>query len=187
MAVDAFKESYHFRGIHPEMMMWSEACDVRIEKQKLDRRQVSEGTTPHLPYAEMTDEQLSDVYHYFYFPRTAQNIFAEGVSTFRCHPYETDPNKCYYDLIMMGHFPQHQQPVPTEHIYFDHRVQFGELLDPSLEVASFILQQDPDSELEVQQGVRSEGYKGMNLREQEIRVRYFHNRVDLYLDGSEPE
>ena len=239
VAVDAFNESYHFRGIHPEMMMWSNAeaklellgkhsrmineygapskphreteeisermraymryfgldpdgysgpaREVRIEKQKINRQQAAEGSVSHLPYEAMTDEQLSDVYHYFYFPSAAQNIFPEGVNTFRYRPHETDPNKCYYDLIMMGHFPHGEEPPRAEHVYFDKKIQYVELLDSSLEVASFILQQDADNVPEVQQGLQSEGYKGMTLGEQEIRVRHFHNLVDRYLEGSEPQ
>jgi phenylpropionate dioxygenase-like ring-hydroxylating dioxygenase large terminal subunit len=238
IAVDAFNESYHFRGIHPEMMLWSNAeakiellgkhsrmineygapskphrdtmeisermqaymryfgldpetydgpaRGVRIEKRKINREQAASGAVPHLPYDQMTDEQLSDVYHYFYFPGAAQNIFPEGVNTFRYRPHETDPGKCYYDLIMMGHFPPGQEPEAVEHVYFDHKIQYVDLLDPSVEVASFILQQDADNVPEVQQGVQSEGYRGMTLGEQEIRVRHFHNLVDRYLEGSEP-
>ncbi|MFT4520593.1 MAG: phenylpropionate dioxygenase-like ring-hydroxylating dioxygenase large terminal subunit [Halioglobus sp.] len=237
VAVDAFNESYHFRGIHPEMMMWSNADaklellgihsrmineygapskphrdtmdisdrmeaymryfgldpatydgparNVRIEKQKMNRSQVSRGEVDHLPYEKMSDEQLSDVYHYFYFPGAAQNIFPEGVNTFRYRPHETDPNKCYYDLIMMGHFPEGQAPEGVEHVFFDHKIQYVELLDPALEVASYILQQDADNVPEVQQGVQSEGYKGMYLGDQEIRVRHFHNIIDRYLEGGE--
>ena len=237
IAVDAFNESYHFRGIHPEMMKWSNADakleilgkhsrmineygapskphretreisermaaymryfgldpqtyegpakEVRIEKQKINRQQVADGLARHLPYNDMTDEQLSDVYHYFYFPGAAQNIFPEGVNTFRYRPHETDPNKCYYDLIMMGHFPPDQEPPKVEHVYFDHKVQYVDLLDPTLEVASFILQQDADNVPEVQQGVQSEGYKGMVLGDQEIRVRHFHNMIDHYLEDCE--
>ncbi|MCP4453081.1 MAG: hypothetical protein GY809_16590, partial [Planctomycetes bacterium] len=75
----------------------------------------------------------------------------------------------------------------AEHVYFDKKIQYVELLDSSLEVASFILQQDADNVPEVQQGLQSEGYKGMTLGEQEIRVRHFHNLVDRYLEGSEPQ
>lgn len=233
IAVDAFNESYHFRGIHPEMMLWSnadakleilgrhsrmineygapskphrdtteisermaaymryfgldpetwtgKAGEVRLEKQRINREQQSAGSVPHLPYAQMTDEQLSDVFHYFYFPGAAQNIFPEGINTFRYRPHETDPNKCYYDLIMMAHFPPGEEPQGVEHIYFDHKIQYVDLLDPAVEVASFILQQDADNVPEVQAGVASEGFKGMFLGEQEIRVRHFHNMVDRYL------
>jgi phenylpropionate dioxygenase-like ring-hydroxylating dioxygenase large terminal subunit len=236
VAVDAFNESYHFRGIHPEMMLWSNgdaklellgkhsrmineygapskphretleisdrmeaymryfgldpadwegpAKNVRLAKQKMNREQQDE--VPHLPYAEMTDEQLSDVFHYFYFPGAAQNIFPEGINTFRYRPHESDPNKCYYDLIMMAHFPEGEAPESVEHVYFDHKIQYVDLLDPSVEVASFILQQDADNVPEVQLGVQSEGFKGMFLSDQEVRVRHFHNMIDLYLKGEEP-
>ena len=236
VAVDAFNESYHFRGIHPEMTLWSNgdakleilgkhsrmineygapskphrdtqeisermaaymryfgldpatwegpARNVRLAKQDMNRKQQSELT--HLPYAQMTDEQLSDVYHYFYFPGAAQNIFPEGINTFRYRPHESDPNKCYYDLIMMAHFPEGTAPEKVEHQHFNHKVQYVDLLDPAVEVASYILQQDADNVPEVQQGVQSEGYKGMFLGDQEIRVRHFHNMIDLYLKREEP-
>jgi phenylpropionate dioxygenase-like ring-hydroxylating dioxygenase large terminal subunit len=233
IAVDAFNESYHFRGIHPEMMMWSNsdaklellgkhsrmineygapskphrdtmeisermeaymryfgldpttydgpAKECRIMKQKINREQQAAGEVPHLPYEAMTDEQLSDVYHYFYFPGAAMNIFPEGINTFRYRPHETDPNKCYYDLVMMGHFPEGTAPEKVEHLYFDEKIEYVDILDPAVEVASFILQQDADNVPEVQQGVQSEGFKGMYLGDQEIRVRHFHKLIDQYL------
>ncbi len=86
----------------------------------------------------------------------------------------------------MAHFPEGTAPENVEHQHFDHKVQYVDLLDPAVEVASYILQQDADNVPEVQQGVQSEGYKGMFLGDQEIRVRHFHNMIDLYLKGEEP-
>ena len=237
IAADAFNESYHFRGIHPEMMKWSNldaklellgphsrmineygapskphretmeitermaaymryfgldpdtysgpAKGVRLEKQRINREQQQHSDYAHIPYEQMTDEQLSDVFHYFYFPCAAMNLFPEGINTFRYRPHETDPNKCYYDLIMLAHFPKNNTPTPPKHLYFDHKVQYSDLLDPAVEVASFILQQDADNVPAVQLGAQSEGFKGMCLGDQEIRVRHFYNMIEQYLANNE--
>ncbi len=39
--MDAFNESYHFRGIHPEMMLWSNS-DAKLELLGRHSRMINE-------------------------------------------------------------------------------------------------------------------------------------------------
>lgn len=232
VACDAFNESYHFRGLHPQMLKWADE-KARIELLGDHSRMINKyGTTsspyrggeelyPELrewmlyngldpagyqgapedawqakvaqvranagqsggpaAYAEMTDEQLTDVYHYFLFPGFAMNIFPEGINGFRFRPHPTDPCKMYYDLIMLVHYPPgHQQPC--ERKFFNEPVSYADVADaPISAIVTDVLQQDADNVAVNQKGLMSDGFRGLLLGEQELRVRHFHNVLDRYL------
>lgn len=233
VACDAFNESYHFRGIHPQMLSWSND-EARIELLGLHSRMINEYATisprnhdkenlsdamkafmlnmeidpdtyegkPEdvrlfqqqrsrslqdevpFPYKHLTDEQLSDTYHYFVFPNVAWNVYAEGINGFRYRPHETDPNKCYYDLMLLTFVPEGEE-IPYEHKVFQQRVPYSEALDG--EVPDFIcevLQQDADNVEPVQRGVQSDSFKGMILGDQEIRLRHFHNCLNEFIENN---
>ncbi|WP_101757182.1 SRPBCC family protein [Oceanicoccus sp. KOV_DT_Chl] len=228
---DAFNESYHFRGIHPQMLKWSEAKasiellgehsrminrygttsppyhndteifpelkqwmsfygmdpeayqgkpeDVRLAKQKYSREMQD---TSHYPYQQLRDDQLSDVYHYFVFPNIVFNTFAEGINTFRFRPHATDPNKMYYDLLLLAHIPADQEVKPV-HRTHNTRVQYSDVFQvPQPTIITDVMQQDADNLQFVQAGLSSEGFKGMYLGDQELRLRHFHNTLDKYMD-----
>lgn len=232
VACDAFNESYHFRGLHPQMLKWSDD-KARIELLGQHSRMINKyGTTsspytgaaevfPELkewmayngmdaesyqgaaddvwkaktafsrsiqdnvnaPYKDMTDEQLTDVYHYFIFPGFAMNVFPEGINGFRYRPHETDPNKMYYDLIMLVHYPEGEQ-LPCERKFFTEKVRYDKIADtPISYIVTDVLQQDADNVSVNQLGLKSEGFKGLYLGDQELRLRHFHNTLDQYMAG----
>ena len=234
VACDAFNESYHFRGLHPQMLKWADE-KARIELLGDHSRMINKyGTTsapftggeeiyPELrewmlyngmnpddyegapedvwkaktaftrniqdqdditaPYADMTDEQLTDVYHYFIFPGFAMNVFPEGINGFRYRPHESDPEKMYYDLIMLAHYPKGAE-IPCERKFFEEKVQYDEIADtPMSYIITDVLQQDADNVSINQKGLKSDGFRGMYLGDQELRLRHFHNCLDRYLDG----
>lgn len=232
VACDAFNESYHFRGLHPQMLKWSDD-KARIQLLGEHSRMINKyGTTsspytgaaevfPELkewlsyngmdaesyegapedawkaktefsrsiqdqpgvtaPYKAMTDEQLTDVYHYFIFPGFAMNVFPEGINAFRYRPHETDPNKMYYDLIMLVHYPEGQQ-LACERKFYNEKVRYDDVADtPVSYIVTDVLQQDADNVSVNQLGLKSEGFKGLYLGDQELRVRHFHNTLDEYM------
>ena len=232
VACDAFNESYHFRGLHPQMLKWADEF-ARIELLGDHSRMINKyGTTsspftggdeiyPELrewmvfngmdpddyegppedtwkakvaftraiqdneeitaPYHDMTDDQLTDVYHYFIFPGFAMNVFPEGINAFRYRPHESDPEKMYYDLIMLVHFPKGQE-LPCERKFFEEKVAYDKVADnPMSYIVSDVLQQDADNVSINQRGLKSDGFRGMFLGDQELRLRHFHNCVDRYL------
>ena len=233
VACDAFNESYHFRGLHPQMLKWADER-ARIELLGEHSRMINKyGTTtspytggneiyPELrewllyngmdpdsydgppqdtwkakvafarqsqdqpgitaPYADMTDEQLTDVYHYFIFPGFAMNVFPEGINGFRYRPHESDPDKMYYDLIMLVHYPQGQE-APCEHKFYEEKVRYDQVADNPLSyIVTDVLQQDADNVSVNQRGLMSDGFRGMCLGDQELRLRHFHNTLDRYLE-----
>ena len=232
VACDAFNETYHFRGLHPQMLKWADER-ARIELMGEHSRMINKyGTTsspytggsevyPELKqwllyngmdpeeyqgapedtwkakvefarsiqnmegvtaaYADMTDEQLTDVYHYFIFPGFAMNVFPEGINGFRYRPHETDPQKMYYDLIMLVHYPEGEK-IPCEHKFFNEKVRYDTVTDNPLSyIVTDVLQQDADNVSVNQRGLKSDGFKGMLLGDQELRLRHFHNTLDKYL------
>ncbi|NND67234.1 MAG: aromatic ring-hydroxylating dioxygenase subunit alpha [Halioglobus sp.] len=232
VACDAFNESYHFRGLHPQMLKWADE-KARIELLGEHSRMINKyGTTsspytggsevyPELkewlqysgmdpdsytgppedtwqakvefarqvqgqpgvtvPYEDMTDEQLTDVYHYFIFPGFAMNVFPEGINGFRYRPHASDPQKMYYDLIMLVHYPE-GAALPCERKFFDHKVRYNEVADQPLSyIVTDVLQQDADNVSLNQRGLNSDGFRGMLLGDQELRLRHFHNTLDRYL------
>ena len=232
VACDAFNESYHFRGLHPQMLKWADE-KARIELMGDHSRMINRygttsspytGTTeiyPELkewmvyngmdpeayqgapedvwktkadfvrsiqdtenitaPYANMTDDQLTDVYHYFIFPGFAMNVFPEGINGFRYRPHESDPQKMYYDLIMLVHYPAGEE-LACEHAFFEEKVQYDKIADtPMSYIVTDVLQQDADNVSINQRGLNSDGFRGLYLGEQELRLRHFHKCVDRYL------
>ena len=232
VACDAFNESYHFRGLHPQMLKWADE-KARIELLGEHSRMINKyGTTsspytgtaevyPELhewmmyngmnpddyegapedvwkaktaftrgiqdadeitaPYQDMTDDQLTDVYHYFVFPGFAMNVFPEGINGFRYRPHETDPEKMYYDLIMLVHYPKGTE-LPCERKFFEEKVQYDQIADtPMSYIVTDVLQQDADNVSVNQKGLNSDGFRGLYLGDQELRLRHFHNCLDKYL------
>jgi phenylpropionate dioxygenase-like ring-hydroxylating dioxygenase large terminal subunit len=232
VACDAFNESYHFRGLHPQLLKWADET-ARIELLGEHSRMINKyGTTsspytgrdeiypelkewlayngidaetyegapedvwrakvafsrahqdnPDMPvrYQDMTDEQLTDVYHYFIFPGFAMNVFPEGINGFRYRPHATDPDKMYYDLIMLVHYPAGQE-LPCERKFFNEKVEYDKVADVPLSyIVTDVLQQDADNVSLNQKGISSDGFRGMLLGDQELRLRHFHNTLDRYL------
>jgi phenylpropionate dioxygenase-like ring-hydroxylating dioxygenase large terminal subunit len=184
------------RELFPELQQWmahygmdptsykGAPADVRLAKQALSRQLQDE--LSYLPYRDLSDEQLSDVYHYFLFPGFAMNLFAEGINGFRYRPHESDPGKMYYDLIMLVHVADRDQPPSCERGFFMEPAKYDEVADnPVGPLVTEVLQQDADNVAGVQAGVESNGFKGAWFSEQELRLRHFHNTLDEYLQAGE--
>lgn len=158
--------------------------DVRLEVQRRKRAVQDEIA---LPYRKLTDEQLSDTYHYTIFPNVSWNVSCEGINGFRYRPHPTDPNKCYYDLIIMRNMlPSEPKPEYTHKVFAvdDLPQSYRDVLDLDLHpIISKVLEQDGGNLGAVQKGLSSDGFKGMVLCDQELRVRQFHQVVEDYVEG----
>ena len=58
---------------------------------------------------------------------------------------------------------------------------FGETFDPIL---ANVISQDGSNMTTMQNGIKSDSFKGMNLCDQEIRLRHFHKIVDDFISGT---
>jgi hypothetical protein len=147
-----------------------------------------------MDFDQLTDSQLSDDWNYNIFPNVTFNIHCDNALMMRFRPHPSDPEKCLYDITVLAarvSDPAYKLPrymgLPDdvdlsgnaprpERIYLTH-----EEADLGL-----VINQDAAMVPYVQQGVRSEVFKGVRLSEQEIRMRHFYREYDRYLKGERP-
>jgi phenylpropionate dioxygenase-like ring-hydroxylating dioxygenase large terminal subunit len=143
---------------------------VRDAIQK--HRRANEDNT-FLPYNELNDDQLSDDYHYTVFPNWTMNIYADAMMLFLSRPHPSDPHKMLWDLQFFAHhdpsLPKPDRPEHTQHKYDE--VDLGEILN-----------QDAYNLPQVQDGMKSDAYKGLILSSQEVRILAFHNALTEYVE-----
>ena len=161
------------------------AKDVHLEE--IRRRRASENES-YLPFKRMNDEQLVHQYHYSFFPGTTFTQIPEFGAVFRYRPHATDPNICYYDFFILAHLPpgSPKPERPEHHIHrhvdgIDYIEAFEGTFDP---VFAKVLSEDGSNMTTMQDGVKSDSFKGMILGDQEIRIRHFHKIVDDFLSGA---
>jgi len=136
----------------------------------------------HLPYKQLTDEQLSEICHYGIFPSTIWALTPEGMVMFRARPHPTDPGQCYFDLILMAHNPPGTPSPDYEHAILSH----AESRDLSKvcnihPVNAEVVQQDAVNLEPMQAGTASDVFEGAILCDQEVRLRHFHQTLDKVL------
>jgi len=150
-----------------------------------------------LDYSRFTDSQLSDDWNYSIFPNVTFNIHCDNALMMRFRPHPTDPERCYYDVMVLAH----KVPDPTHHL--PSYMGLPRDIDLSREVprpprialkhgdASLgpVLDQDAEVLPLVPAGVRSRAFAGMRLSDQEIRMRHFYREYDRYMSRGtdEPE
>jgi phenylpropionate dioxygenase-like ring-hydroxylating dioxygenase large terminal subunit len=130
-----------------------------------------------LEYDALTDEQLTDDFHYFIFPNITLNISADHFWFFRHRPDPTDPERMFWEYQCYVRLPEGVDPPPRPE-----RIDcvFGDGNEQKLHLA---LQQDAAAAPPVQAGMRSAGFQGLELAHQERRIRHFHRTLDEYLFG----
>jgi phenylpropionate dioxygenase-like ring-hydroxylating dioxygenase large terminal subunit len=130
-----------------------------------------------LDYDALTDEQLTDDFHYFIFPNITLNISADHFWFFRHRPDPTDPERMFWEYQCYVRLSEGVDPPPRPE-----RIDcvFGDGNEQKLHLA---LQQDAAAAPPVQAGMRSAGFRGLELAHQERRIRHFHRTLDEYLFG----
>lgn len=140
-------------------------------------------------YEKLADEQLTDAFHYTLFPNFAVSLWSDGFHFLRVRPHPTDPEQCVFDNWWYASQPEGETaPVRTtaeiiprdaevEHEVFElGEKSMGRTIDQDVEI--FSLQQI---------SMRSRGYEGAYLADQESRVERYHELIDDYLEGRQPE
>ena len=148
-----------------------------------------------LDYSRFVDGQLSDSWATGIFPNVQIGCHPEAVFLMRFLPHETDPERFYYDtmtLIFPAEDPDYCPPAwmglpegtdvtgkvrpATEHYSIDEDAGLG-----------LVLSQDAAFLPDVQQGMRSRGFKGQLWGEQEQRLRHFHVELERRLGIADRE
>ncbi len=131
-------------------------------------------------FSELHDAQLVDDFHYTVFPNLTFNIFGLSAWIFRHRPHPTDPNRMFFDFFNLLRAPKNPPPRPDHqfHVLSDDLV-----LEPT-GGGGELLAQDTYNLPRIQAGMRSQGFRGLFLGSQEIRIRHFHATLDRYVEGS---
>ncbi|WP_327753815.1 aromatic ring-hydroxylating dioxygenase subunit alpha (plasmid) [Sphingobium sp. SJ10-10] len=138
-------------------------------------------------YGQLSDDQLTDVFHYTLFPNFATSLNADGMLFLRALPHATDPEQCLFDCwyYNFGDMSSHKSLVTLDgEAATDHAprefVHYGE---KSLGV---VLDGDAWVMVGQQQAMHSRGYRGAILAHQERRIAQYHGMIDRYIAGFRP-
>ncbi|MBI1392354.1 MAG: Rieske 2Fe-2S domain-containing protein [Alphaproteobacteria bacterium] len=226
-SVDAFNESYHVQGTHPQLLYYLDDLDIQIDCYErhtryliafgvLSPRVISPSEIPppikvvmrdagmdpasyegsvydareaiqkfkrkHGPaqgkdYSELNDDQLTDDYNYLIFPNVTMNVHADDLMMFRQRPHPDDPGKMFFDYWMFElpdvDFDAEEYERPVHRQYRHGETSLG-----------LVINQDAYNLPFVQKGMNSEGYDGLWLGDQELRIRHFHKTLEDYLSGA---
>ncbi len=136
-------------------------------------------------FEKLSDDQLTDFYHYTLFPNLSLTMSAEGFQLLRPQPHPKDPEKCFFDhWFFVPKVPGMEEVTysaagiggrlePAEHDVFKH----GE------KSAGFVADQDLSIAVGQQLAFHSRAYRDAYLSGQETRVGRFHEVLNDYLEG----
>jgi len=139
-------------------------------------------------YEKIPAEQFTDAFHYTLFPNFAVSIWADGFHFLRARPHPRDPERCIFDNWWYASQPTSETsrvntmigPLDRDHVAEHEVFELGERsMGPTIE-------QDIAVFTEQQKGLRSRGFKGGYLSNQESRVRRYHELIDDYIEGTRP-
>lgn len=139
-------------------------------------------------YDRLRNERLTDPHHFNIFPNCSVTFSADSVLLQRMRPHPTDPQQCRFDHWI------YVSPEAIEHGVFrssDGRVEFtGDAEVDMIEYGDRPMGMIPDQDIGIttgqQLGLRSRGYRGAHLADQETRIARFHEVVDEYIAGQRP-
>ena len=140
-------------------------------------------------YAQLSDNQLSDNWSMNIFPNLHTSIHSEGLLMLRYEPHRSDPEKCYlYALVLalpgmdFDLYCPVNPDAPREASGRPSRVHVKHDDPDVLEKIGLLIYEDIRNTRETQQGMKSAGFKGMRLSEQEQVMMHQHAEMDRYLE-----
>ena len=127
-----------------------------------------------------TDEQLSDVYQYDLFPNIIMTIQADELWIMRPRPHATDPNRCYFDKIVLKATFNPSAPPPTQGRPEREVLTRDDVLAGRTSM-NITVDQDLFYLPFMQAGMASRGFTQAWLNQDESRVQHFHDWLDICL------
>ena len=169
--------------------------DIRKAVQKRKREL---GEKMNCGYDTLSDDQLSDVWQYDFFPNLFMTLQAEEISIYGPRPHPSDPNKCFFDKWTLQ--------LPTETGCDSEQ---GITLHPGLETSlhserpehsvfdredvlsgkhslTITFDQDISYLPEMQAGLHSRGFNEALLNQDEARIQHFHDWLATWMEGVPP-
>jgi phenylpropionate dioxygenase-like ring-hydroxylating dioxygenase large terminal subunit len=125
-----------------------------------------------LELSGLSDAQLTDNHQYYVFPNLTLNIYAMKHMLLRHRPHPSDPNRMLLDQQQYVRVPRGTKRPPRPK---PQRFRYG---SGSL---GFVTDQDTFNLVRVQRGLRSSGFDGMILGDNERRIRHMHQTIDEYI------
>lgn len=172
-------------GLDPERFDGT-AGDVRkaIQQGKRER-----SDRLGLNYERFEDGQLSDSWATGVFPNVQIGCHPEAAFLMRFLPHETDPERFYYDTMILMLPAEDPDYCPPGWMGLPEGTDVSGLTRPEIEHYSLdqdaglgqVLSQDAALLPVVQKGMRSRGFKGQLWGEQEQRLRHFHAELERRL------
>ena len=140
-------------------------------------------------YEKLADEQFTDAFHYTLFPNFAVSLWSDGFHFLRVRPHPTDPEQCVFDNWWYASQPEGETaPIRTTAAIVDRSEEIEHEVFPFGEKS---MGRTIDQDIEIfplqQAGVKSKGYVGAYLAEQESRVQRYHELIDDYIEGRKPD
>jgi phenylpropionate dioxygenase-like ring-hydroxylating dioxygenase large terminal subunit len=146
--------------------------EMRLAMQKGMRAKL---TAQGYDASALSDDQMTDDYHYYIFPNVTINQFAGRFSIFRYMPHPKDPSKCTFWVHTFVRPEVKGSTIPRpEPVY-------GKGLDYKFD--SEVYNQDARNVPWCQSGVQSRGFKGMLFNRQERRLRHMYESLDRFIEG----
>jgi phenylpropionate dioxygenase-like ring-hydroxylating dioxygenase large terminal subunit len=180
-------------GLNPDDYR-GRVLDVRKAIQQA-RREAGPGLG--YDYDLLTDEQLSDINQFNFFPNAMATIQPDDMIIMRARPHPTDPNLCWWDKFTFMMRPeagdaaarQHDgfgRPVrPEEHIGTDDRPCHDEFTHDQVlsgeKTLTITIDQDIRLIRDVQAGMHSRGFDAALLSDEEERITHHHHWLDHYM------
>lgn len=158
--------------------------EIREEVQRAKRRL---GPERGYRVEQLTDDQLTDAYHYNVFPNvTISFAGCEYVGLQRMRPHRTDPERHHYDnftyaakgsetdteLAALGGKEWLTEGAERQVFDYGERLMNRRIADQDLSIVTG-----------QQLGLASRAYTGVHLPTQEHRIQNFHDVIDDYLTG----
>jgi phenylpropionate dioxygenase-like ring-hydroxylating dioxygenase large terminal subunit len=167
--------------------------DIRAAVQK--QKRIVGAQLGH-DYSELSDEQVSDVWQYDFFPNLFMTIKPEELWIYGPRPHPSDPNKCFFDKwtlqipmeaafdgekgLFLGADPTLSRPSdsdrPEREVFTRDDVIAGR------NSMTITIDQDIFYLNDMQNGLHSQGFDRALLNEDEARVQHFHDWVDDWVE-----
>ena len=159
--VDELPEGTPAAEVHQH---WLDSCKADYAAQGVE--------WPNITEEEMARAGLA----WHIFPNTSILQGPVFALYYRVRPFGSDPDKCIYEAVAIERYAEGQEPA-TEWVY----------ADPTEENWRMVIAQDFSNMEEVQQGLKSRGFRG-NLPNphQERKVSNFHRNLAKYMGSGAP-
>jgi len=164
--------------------------DVRGELQAAIRAQFEK---LGIDVSKFVDAHFTDSWTYGIFPNMQISTNPEGSLVQRWRPHESDPERCYFDVYTLVHPKVGAQSPRGDYLDWSGDGDFDSGERPERQILvtkkeqedglGLVGYQDYLNILPVQAGLKSRGFKGMHLCEQELRLRHYHKEIDRYMNG----